>query len=310
MLYDRNTNHLVEADSLACNRTFIDYWEPISGPMPMHTASSSGGKPRIAPSIPMDTLDAKGNRVTHTGLTPMSGMTAVAPDLHSDVEDAAPEPKLPEYESDYRSVNGQNTLEFTPVEPASSNGTGTHAVKNAAAAKSRANILTRAARPPQKPIVLGMGRDRLILLGAIVILLATVIGGSVWLAMRNSAANQPVVVPTATLAPQPSPTGFGDPTSTVPPAPTATALPVPPAGTIGINGWVKPTSNVKLRDAPTTGGKALLTLTTDQTAHVVDGPVDANGYTWWKVDHYDPSDPTAAGWCAGEFLTATEPPTP
>lgn len=303
LLYDRNTNHLVEADSLACNRTFIDYWEPISGPIPTQMANSSGGKPRIAPSIPMDTLDAKGNRVTHTGLTPMSGMTAVAPDLHDEADNPSLRPKLPEYDSDYRTVNEQHTLEFTPLEPAASNGTDTHAVRGAAAAKPRANALKKIVRQPQKPILLGMGRDRLILLAALLVILVAAIGGGIWLATHNFASNHPAVLPTVTLAPKPSPTGFGDPTATVPPAPTATAMPVPPAGTIGINGWVKVTQNVRLRDAATTSGKSLGVLQTNKTAHVIDGPVEANGYTWWKVDQYDPNNPTASGWCAGAFLT-------
>jgi hypothetical protein len=311
LLYDRNTNHLVEADSLACNRTFIDYWEPISGPVPNTVARSSGGKPRIAPSIPMDTLDARGNRVSHTGLTPMSGMTAVAPDLHEDAHNHVlhPEPALPQDE--YKSINGQHTVEFAEIEPApASNGTAAHDITGPHAAKTRAKVLKKAARPPQKPILLGMGRDRLILMGVLLIVLLAAIGGGVWLATRKSGPTLPAVLPTVTLAPRPSPTGFGDPTATLPPAPTATPLPLPPAGTIGVNGWVKVTQNVRLRDQATTGGAIVKVLQTDTTAHVIDGPVDANGYTWWKVDQFDPANPTASGWCAGEFLAAIPPPTP
>ncbi|MEP6775233.1 MAG: SH3 domain-containing protein, partial [Chloroflexota bacterium] len=89
-----------------------------------------------------------------------------------------------------------------------------------------------------------------------------------------------------------------------------TPLTLPPAGTIGVNGWVKATQNVRLRDQASTSGKIVSVLQTDKPAHVIDGPVDANGYTWWKVDQYDPNNATASGWCAGEFLTATEPPSP
>src|SRR6476469_4224081 len=78
LLYDRNTNHLVEADSLACNRTFIDYWEPVQGPTPEMAPQARSGKPRIAPSIPMGTRDAQGNRAVTTGNTPAAGMAAVA----------------------------------------------------------------------------------------------------------------------------------------------------------------------------------------------------------------------------------------
>src|SRR5436305_7921307 len=79
LLYDRNTNHLVEADSLACNRTFIDYWEPIVGPGQVAGPQPRGGKPRIAPSIPMDTLDAQGRPIAGNGnSTPAAGMSALA----------------------------------------------------------------------------------------------------------------------------------------------------------------------------------------------------------------------------------------
>jgi hypothetical protein len=311
LLYDRNTNHLVEADSLACNRTFIDYWEPISGPIANSVARASGGKPRIAPSIPMDTLDAKGNRVTHTGLTPMSGMTAIAPDLHQDAHNNTGQAVPIDPENEYGSRNGQHTLEFTQIDSApSSNGTLAHDITGPHAAKTRAEVLKKAARPPQKPILLGMGRDRLILMAALLIVLVAVIGGSIWLATRKSGPNLPAVLPTVTLSPKPSPTGFGDPTATLPPAPTATPLPLPPAGTIGVNGWVKATQNVRLRDQASTSGKIVSVLQTDKIAHVIDGPVDANGYTWWKVDQYDPNNPTASGWCAGEFLNATAAPAP
>src|SRR5438876_11105786 len=77
LLYDRNTNHLVEADSLACNRTFIDYWEPITGPTPQMAPQVRSTKPRIAPSIPISTTDAQGHREIVTGNTPASGMTAI-----------------------------------------------------------------------------------------------------------------------------------------------------------------------------------------------------------------------------------------
>jgi hypothetical protein len=311
LLYDRNTNHLVEADSLACNRTFIDYWEPISGPITTSVARSSGGKPRIAPSIPMDTLDAKGNRVTHTGLTPMSGMTAIAPDLHQDAHNNTGQAVPSDAEGEYRSRNGQHTLEFSQIDSApSSNGTLAHDITGPQAVKARAEVMKKAARPPQKPILLGMGRDRLNLMAALLIVLIAIIGGSIWLVTSKSGSNFPAVLPTVTLAPKPSPTGFCDPTATVPPAPTATPLPLPPAGTIGINGWVKATQNVKLRDAATTGGNSLSVLKTGQTAHVIDGPVNANGYTWWKVDQYDPANPASSAWCAGEFLAATTPQSP
>src|SRR3954468_14796537 len=109
LLYDRNTNHLVEADSLACNRTFIDYWEPIVGAQPPVGPQPRTGKPRIAPSIPMTTTDPKGKRGITTGNTPAAGMAAlnamppVTPDGGTDgARDAGREvPKLSLVTPDY-----------------------------------------------------------------------------------------------------------------------------------------------------------------------------------------------------------------
>src|SRR3954470_13474393 len=90
LLYDRNTNHLVEADSLACNRTFIDYWEPLQGPAPtVGPPTRAGNRPRIAPSIPIDTTDSKGRRGVVTGNTPAGGVAALAPHAYLPAEEAA-----------------------------------------------------------------------------------------------------------------------------------------------------------------------------------------------------------------------------
>ena len=59
LLFDPSTNHLVEADSLSCQRAFIDYWEaraekdtPVMGPTAA-TADAPLTRPRVAPSIPL-----------------------------------------------------------------------------------------------------------------------------------------------------------------------------------------------------------------------------------------------------------------
>jgi hypothetical protein len=118
----------------------------------------------------------------------------------------------------------------------------------------------------------------------------------------------PAASPTVTVAPEPSPTGFGDPTATVPPEPTSTAAPPPPSDVIAVGGYVEATSNVVVRSEPTTAGARLGVLQTGTKAHVIEGPQEANGFTWWKVDGYDPNNPQASGWCAGEFLKPIPPP--
>ena len=55
LLFDPQTNHLVEADLLSCSRTFIDYWEAREpGRVGRTDDLSDGPRPvRRAPSIPM-----------------------------------------------------------------------------------------------------------------------------------------------------------------------------------------------------------------------------------------------------------------
>lgn len=331
LLYDRNTNHLVEADSLACNRTFIDYWEPITGPTPMGPTNAAGRttpKPRIAPSIPMEMTDARGQRVTRTGITPMNGMTAVtAEEADEALADEAmsaevltyPDLDFDDPDFEFQEAS-QSTLELEQVEAAARNGSsGGAATSGLTKAQQRANAAAadkgkstarkpKVARPPQRPIIFGMGRDRLILIGVTALALIVALLSAIYL-LGPKPPVVPAVTPTATARPEPSPTGFGDPTATVPPEPTFTTAPPPPSDVIAVNGWVQVSTNsLTLRDLPTTDGARLGTLRSGTNGHVIDGPVEANGYTWWKIDSYDGTNPTASGWCAGEFLIPIPPP--
>src|SRR5438874_9624464 len=141
LLYDRNTNHLVEADSLACNRTFIDYWEPMTGPMPSAGPQARSSKPRIAPSIPMETMDAQGRRiiVTGAGNTPAAGMAAVASKKKNRQEELPERPALSLVTPDFDEVFGEEdenaTLQLEEVEhlrtgtPRTAGTPGSQAVK-------------------------------------------------------------------------------------------------------------------------------------------------------------------------------------
>jgi len=142
-----------------------------------------------------------------------------------------------------------------------------------------------------------------------VLVLLGAAGGGFLLIKGNSGAKG-LAVGTSTPAPTrpaPTPTGFGDATNT--PVPTNTPAP-PPANVIAKNGWVQiqSTNGLVLRDAPSRNGKRLTVLSNNSKAHVVDGPQDADGYKWWKVDRYDSKNPTASGWVAGQFLAPTAAP--
>lgn len=309
LLYDRNTNHLVEADSLACNRTFIDYWEPITGPTPKvgPQPHNSGSKPRIAPSIPMDTMDAQGKRTTAAGTgagnTPVAGMAALLP---RQVERPSLALVTPDYDEDLVD-DAPVTMQLEEI------ARGEEGARPVTGRQSRAGAVKNKngnARRPALPAFLGSKRNRVlaIILGAV--LLVALVGG--FLVVNKGLLQKPKPVPTvAALSPKPSPTGFGDPTATVPPKPTsppATQAQAPPTDHIGLNGWVQVTTQLNVRADPSTKGARLGSLPQGTKAHVVDGPKDADGFTWWKIDKYDPNNPAATGWCAAKFLTPTTAP--
>lgn len=338
LLYDRNTNHLVEADSLACNRTFIDYWEPVdSSRVAKGAAGERPSKPRIAPSVPLEQVDRKGNRRMVGENTPATGMpvpqanrpgtngaTNTPPrqvltldpnrkrsplDSFTEQEDDLLDEDM-QWPSDPKAT--QQIEEVVGPEHIQREATGKQ--KTAKATKQRqpgqrrgaAAVLTRPLPYVRIPLWIAL------LLLAVVSIAA---GGFLVLRARtgdNNVAVRPqpsVTVPIATA------TGFGDPTATAPPEPTtvATAVPtvnVPPAGVIGINGYIQVTSaqGLVVRAEPSTSGQRVTVMPNGSKAKIVEGPVEANGYKWWKVAEFNAQNPALTGWSVENFMTATTPP--
>jgi hypothetical protein len=313
LLYDRNTNHLVEADSLACNRTFIDYWEPMTGPAREVAPQARSSKPRIAPSIPMSTTDSKGNKDIVTGNTPAAGMAAAAA-AQAYTPNSREVPKLsivtPDYEPDAEhngngsAAKATKQIPLVPAPPAEA-GTAVEApVPNAAQR-------IRDARKLRRSQFLSSTTGRLIIIAGVLLLLLA-LGGGMYLYAKQPPKQPSVpvlaIAPTTTK-PAPTPTGLGDATATPAPTPTTAA---PPPGVIGLNGWVMTAAGggLTVRDAPAKKGARITVLRDGTIGHVVDGPKDADGYTWWKLDRFDPAKPDVSGWVAGQFLKATEAPKP
>lgn len=295
LLYDRNTNHLVEADSLACNRTFIDYWEPNEGPQAAPGPQPKGTRPRIAPSIPMNTKDAQGRAGVVTGNTPAVGMPAVNP------------------RQLYRPASGRGRAPLSIVTPDFEDEDGldsaneTEQLEQVAPVQQTAKQRIQQARAQRKPNLLGLSGVRL--WTALGVLAFVVLLGAGAILMRNRPNVAPVVVPTVTVTlPLPSPTGFGDPTATVPAAQATTGT--VPTDVIAVGGWVQVSSSggLSVREEPSTTGKRITVLANGTKAHVVDGPRTANGLTWWKVDQFSTKDDTLTGWCAESFLSPTTAP--
>jgi hypothetical protein len=101
----------------------------------------------------------------------------------------------------------------------------------------------------------------------------------------------PVLLPTATLEP---------PTATVV-LPTEPPIEpqqpkIGPGATVVVEGTEQ--EGLRLRSEPSTQGRVVVTLKEGTTVTVVDGPEEASGYTWWKVQTRGGRE----GWGAADWL--------
>jgi hypothetical protein len=87
--------------------------------------------------------------------------------------------------------------------------------------------------------------------------------------------------------------------------PSATELPPvtveEPSAGIYIGGQVRVDTDgtrLRSRDVPGLGGNVVIMFEPGELLQVIDGPVDADGYTWWKVENDGDF-----GWSAADFLT-------
>ncbi|HKP52384.1 MAG TPA: SH3 domain-containing protein [Chloroflexia bacterium] len=312
LLYDRNTNHLVEADSLACNRTFIDYWEPLDeraatqGGQPRSTGTT-GPKPRIAPSIPLDTVDAAGAPVASREQTPAMGSAMPARSRKpmfrplSGREPARPPLSLVDEEYDeLEPADPKATAKMPQVDRQKPGGVTLSAKERIQQARSLRRPNLPQLSGPRLWIALG-GAGLLILVVAAVLLLGR----------RGETVNPPpsssIIEKTTVL---PSPTGLGDarpsPTVVVP-----TVSVVVPTGKIAVNGYARVVNTgdgLVIRQSPARAGTRVTKVPDGTRLHIIDGPEEADGFTWWKVDGFNPQSPDTAGWCVQTYLSPTTAP--
>lgn len=109
--------------------------------------------------------------------------------------------------------------------------------------------------------------------------------------------------------PPPAPTPPPPPAPTPPPPPPTPPPPPPaPASTLKIGDRVRVTINnglgLNVRSAASKTGNLLDVRPRYAEGVIVDGPVNAEGYIWWKVD-YDQNPPERDGWSA-EIRLSTE----
>jgi hypothetical protein len=319
LLYDRNTNHLVEADSLACNRTFIDYWEPISGPTPAPGPAARSTKPRIAPSVAITKFDSKGEREVVTGNTPAGGMAAVgdaaASSASSPVQPYRPAPskKVPQLSivtPDYEPAEGEDlSKETRQLEQVPGGAAAASAAAGAAAKPKGYNAMERirrARRLQRGPFGFFTGRLRMVLILLVVLAVLAALG-SYYYTRHNPKAPLVLAVPTVTV-PAPTPTGFGDNTPTPKPPLSSPTVKAPPPNVIGVNGWVQTTAGLRVRSDASLASSTVYIMPSGTKAHVVDGPKQADGVTWWKLDQFNPNNKSMSGWSSQTFLQPSSGP--
>jgi hypothetical protein len=126
----------------------------------------------------------------------------------------------------------------------------------------------------------------------------------------NNASNQnPAVQPIGSVQPQPTPTGFGDPTPTGVASSQPTTAPVAPDA-IAVGGYAVVTGTgdgLIVRSSPGRSGSRIAKIADGTKARVVDGPQEADGFTWWKLDQFDKSNPALTGWSVQDYLKASAP---
>ncbi|HEX8228784.1 MAG TPA: hypothetical protein VF826_05655 [Chloroflexia bacterium] len=336
LLYDRNTNHLVEADSLACNRTFIDYWEPLDTSRLANANGAAAGeqtsKPRIAPSVPLEQVDRKGNRRPVSENTPARGNPVARGHASQPAEpvEAPPRQVLTLDATRKRSplsiFTEQDDLldDDTPWadDPKATQQIeeieGPESLQQPAGGTQTATRTNRKPRAQRRPTIWSMPLPyvRAPLWMALLLLAVVAIGVGGFLVMRSRAAQDApsvAAVPSVTV-PVATATGFGDPTATAPPQPTSAATVAPtqavPPGAIGKDVWIQVTSaeGLVVRSAPTRQGTRITGLPRGSKALVVGGPETADGFTWWQITRFNPQNPDLTGWSVENFMQPTTAP--
>ncbi len=288
LLYDAQTNHLVEADTLACSRTFIDYWEGRDG-----SRSSAPNAPlgpsavRRAPSIQMTATGPGGTPLRSTAVT-VAAVQAAA---------AQPRERPPQL----------SLIRPEPVEPVAEPTARLEVLPLPLIPPPAAPVpVPVPAAPPGPPSALEEDRSAIRNVLVSGILLAALVAGYVF-------TRQPAATPTAgTLTVTPSsPVALVVPrTATHNPLPTLTTVRptvvAPTAGplVVGLNAKVQTTglagAALNVRQNPGTKARIVGKLVDARTAQIKAGPQPADGVNWWQISGWD--DGGTLGWVSGKYL--------
>ncbi len=114
----------------------------------------------------------------------------------------------------------------------------------------------------------------------------------------------PLPMPTASVTITPTAISSPTATGTATPTQTVTATPQPVVhvgGLVVVNGTGN--DQLRLRHDPGVNTATLRTMTDETLLRVVDGPLEADGYRWWKVETEDGEQ----GWAVELWLQALSP---
>ena len=145
------------------------------------------------------------------------------------------------------------------------------------------------------------------LLTSIILVIGMVLVGLAVLFLGRNPAHMSGATPEITriAAPTLTPTTARSETT---PTPTATSIFFLPEGVIGLGAYVQVSgtggAGLRMRGEPGLDGPINFSALDSEVFLVIDGPVEADGYTWWHLEA--PYDQTRNGWSAGDFLTPIE----
>jgi hypothetical protein len=308
LLYDPQTNHLVEADTLACRRTFIDYWEARRPGQQGASADPPDLEPHLpkvrrAPSIPLTPTGPGGAPLRGNGATVAAMHTTAnlsrerAPQLSlvkpaTRPLDSPPPPGDPHADTAALPRLTPAPVPATPPVPAPAPSNG-----------------VVVGRP--EPAIEDMDRTRIRRLLLAGVILATIVFVVVYQRPHLGffgAAGTGTPTPTLTQAaqafspPLPTNTRLPPATATPPPPPTAVPTAKPLVLAIGANAQLSGLNagNLNVRQSATTKARVLGVLRNNVTVKIVAGPQTADGITWWQITGWDAKN--TPGWASAKYL--------
>lgn len=312
LLFDPSTNHLVEADSLSCQRAFIDYWEarspkdvPAMGPT-APSADTPLTRPRVAPSIPLTPTGPGGQplRPTRAATAEALALPREKPPLTL-VRPPGSAPPAAVEEPEFAPPAGGDALPPLAVGGA----------EPVAPAAPTTTIRIQGVTPPPPTPAAAPGASRVRRVLAVGVLVGVLVLLAVWvprvnpklgLSLPGFAAKTAgptmtrtmvaIFVP-ATITPEPPapPTIAPAPT---PPPPVVLQLAI--GGTAQV--WNTDGSGLRIRQTPSTTGKILVKVPDGARLQVKDGPRVVGSNRWWQVTGFDTKG--TAGWCVEPYLKA------